>query len=87
MGSEAGNRIREAIELFNQNLGEDDEKMTQRRLALIVLEERDVLDGTKFSMLTHWIKGNDDIPLPYAKLIAETLKTDLNFIGDFDVSN
>ena len=77
--------IKEAIVRYNEARPESQEKMTQERLAGIVLSDRKICKARQKSLMSRWAKCREDIPLKYAVEICAVLKVDLNFLAGIGV--
>ncbi len=74
-------KIKEALLRYNSNLNNGETKMTQQRLASIVLPNKEIRNATGY--INRLANGKSDhIKLSVLKKIIEVLKVDYNFILD-----
>lgn len=78
------NKIKEAIDLYNQNKSVEEEKMTQARLANIVMHDYDLANNTKIYMMSHFVKEQRKIDFELIRRICKTLQASPAFVLGLD---
>ena len=73
------NNIQDAIHHYNRQKGVAD-KMTQRRVALYVLQDKDITEHAKYELVSMWVTEQRQPRIDHIRRMCEFLEVDANYL-------